>query len=80
MEFPDHHSYSDRDLKDISAAAKRSMSECLITTEKDYVRIAHKIDWPGDLFVIGIEIDFGADKKRFNSYIKDWIKNWYESD
>ena len=39
------------------------------------VRIAHKIDWPGDLFVIGIEIDFGEDKKQFNSFIEDWIKN-----
>jgi len=80
MEFPDHHPYSEKDLKDISAAAKRSMSDCLITTEKDYVRMAHKIDWPGDLFVIGIEIDFGADKKRFNSFIEDWIKNRHESD
>jgi len=74
MEFPDHYPYSERDLIDISAAAKRNMAECLITTEKDYVRIAHKIDWPDDLFVIGIEIDFGADKKRFNTYIKDGIK------
>ena len=80
MEFPDHHQYSERDLDEILSAAKKSMSECIITTEKDYVRIAHKIDWPDDLFVIGIEIDFGADKKRFNSYIKDWIKNRYESD
>jgi tetraacyldisaccharide 4'-kinase len=74
MEFPDHHPYSERDLDEILSAAKKSMSECIITTEKDYVRIADKIDWPGDLFVIGIEIDFGADKKRFNSYIEDWIK------
>jgi tetraacyldisaccharide 4'-kinase len=80
MEFPDHHQYSERDLDEILSAAKKSMSECIITTEKDYVRIAHKIDWPDDLFVIGIKIDFGADKKRFNSYIKDWIKNRYESD
>ena len=80
MEFPDHHPYSERDLDEILSAAKRSMSECLITTEKDYVRIVHKIDWPYDLFVIGIEIDFGADKKRFNSYIQDWIKNRCESD
>jgi tetraacyldisaccharide 4'-kinase len=78
MEFPDHHWYSDRDLKDISAAAKRSMSECLITTEKDFVRIAHKIDWSDDLFVIGIEIDFGADEKRFNSFIKEWMINQLE--
>jgi tetraacyldisaccharide 4'-kinase len=74
MGFPDHHPYSERDLHEILSAAKKSMSDCIITTEKDYVRIAHKIDWPDDLFVIGIEIDFGADKKRFNSYIKDWIK------
>ena len=80
MEFSDHHQYSKRDLDEILSAAKKSMSECIITTEKDYVRIAHKIDWSDDLFVIGIEIDFGADKKRFNSYIKDWIKNRYESD
>jgi tetraacyldisaccharide 4'-kinase len=80
LEFPDHHLYSEKDLKDISAAAKRSMSECLITTEKDYVRMAHKIDWPGDLFVIGIEIDFGEDKKRFNSYIEDWIEKRYKPD
>jgi len=80
MEFPDHHPYSEMDLDKILSAAKKSMSECLITTEKDYVRIVHKIDWSYDLFVIGIEIDFGADEERFNSYIKDWIKNRYESD
>jgi len=80
MEFPDHHPYSERDLDEILSAARRSMSECLITTEKDYVRIVHKIDWPYDLFVIGIEIDFGADKKRFNSYIKEWMKNRNGSD
>jgi len=80
MGFPDHHPYSERDLDNILSAAKRNMSECIITTEKDYVRIVHKIDWPYDLFVIGVEIDFGADKKRFDSYIKDWIKNRNESD
>ena len=80
MEFPDHHPYSEKDLKDISATAKMSMSECLITTEKDYVRIDHKIDWLGDLFVIGIEIDFGEDKKRFDSYIEDWMEKRYKPD
>ena len=80
MAFPDHHVYSERDLNDISAAAKSSLVQCLITTEKDYVRIAHNIDWPGDLFVIGIDIDFGKDKKKFNAYLEDWIKSRYESD
>jgi len=78
MEFPDHHWYSDRDLKNISMAAKRSMSECLVTSEKDYVRISHKIDWPGDLFIVGIEIDFAGDEERFFTYIKDRIKSLHE--
>jgi tetraacyldisaccharide 4'-kinase len=80
MEFPDHHSYSERDLKDISAAAKRSMSGCLITTEKDYVRIANKIKWPIDLYVVGIEIEFGADVERFNGFIKDRLKKLRKKD
>ncbi len=80
LNFPDHHPYSERDLDEILTTAKKSMSECIVTTEKDYVRIAHKIDWPGDLFVIGIEIDFGADKKQFDSFIEDWIKNRNQSD
>ena len=74
LEFSDHHPYSDGDLKDILAAAKKSMSECLITTEKDYVRVAHKITWPIDLYVVGIEIEFGADEERFNGFIKERLR------
>lgn len=80
LEFPDHHPYSERDLDEILWNAKKSMSDCIITTEKDYVRIAHKIDWPGDLFVIGIEIDFGDDRKRFNTLIEKWIIDRHQSD
>jgi tetraacyldisaccharide 4'-kinase len=79
LEFPDHHIYSDGDLKDILVAAEKSMSACLITTEKDYVRIAHKIAWPMDLYVVGIEIEFGADVERFNSFIKDRLKELRET-
>jgi tetraacyldisaccharide-1-P 4'-kinase len=60
-------------------AAEKSMSACLITTEKDYVRIAHKIAWPMDLYVVGIEIEFGADVERFNSFIKDRLKELRET-
>jgi tetraacyldisaccharide 4'-kinase len=80
LEFPDHHSYSDSDLKDILVAAIKSRSECLITTEKDYVRIAHKVALPIDLYVVGIEIEFGADVERFNGFIKDWLKELREKD
>jgi tetraacyldisaccharide 4'-kinase len=78
LEYPDHHSYSDSDLKDILTGAKKSMSDCLITTEKDYVRIAHKTAWPIDLYVVGIEIGFGADTERFNNLIRDRLKSLRE--
>jgi len=73
LEFPDHHPYSDRDLRDILEASKKSMSDGLITTEKDYVRIAHRIEWTADLFVVGIETDFGDDRIRFETFLKDNI-------
>lgn len=74
LEFPDHYSYSDSDLKDILAAARKHMPECLITTEKDYVRIAHKIVWPIDLYVVGIEIEFRDGAERFNGFIADRLR------
>ena len=74
LEFSDHYSYSDSDLKYILAAAQKNLSECLITTEKDYIRIAHKLVWTVDLYVVGIEIEFGTDMERFNDFIKDWLE------
>ena len=74
FEFSDHHSYSDSDLKNILTAAEKRMSECLVTTEKDYVRIAHKVTWPKDLYIIGIEIEFDVDGERFNNFIKDRLR------
>lgn len=78
FEFSDHHSYSDSDLKNILTSSQKSMSDCLVTTEKDYVRIARKIAWPHDLYVIGIEIEFDADAERFNGFIRDWLKELKE--
>jgi tetraacyldisaccharide-1-P 4'-kinase len=80
MGFPDHHSYTEKDLKNILAAAQRSRSDGLVTTEKDYVRFASNIEWSADLFVIGIDIDFGPDRKRFNDFIKGRIEKRFVSD
>ena len=73
LEFADHHSYSEKDLNMILRMAEKEKAEILITTEKDYVRIAQRINWPYDLFVIGIKISFGNDDARFFDYIKKQI-------
>lgn len=70
LEFPDHHSYSNRELDEIVRSAMDLSAEFIFTTEKDYVRIAHKIKWPIHLIIIGIEISFGENDMAFKSFIK----------
>jgi len=68
--FGDHHRYSDSDLSKILRLAKEANVEYLVTTEKDYARIAYRVKWPVDLLVVGVEIFFGNDDKVFNDFIK----------
>jgi len=69
--FEDHHQYSKDDLEKILRLAEKENVEFLITTEKDYARIAHRVKWPVDLLVAGVEISFGNDDKVFNDFIKE---------
>ena len=73
-EFPDHHQYSERELDEILKSATDLSVEFIFTTEKDYVRMAHKIKWPIALVIIGIEISFGANEIAFKSFIKSRLQ------
>jgi tetraacyldisaccharide 4'-kinase len=75
IEFPDHHWYADRDLATIEQAAGQSSATRLVTTEKDFVRIAHRKTWPLELVVVGVRISFGQDEDRFLSFLKNRIGN-----
>ena len=77
--FPDHHLYSNRELDEIVKSAMDLSAEFIFTTEKDYVRIAHKIKWPIDLIVIGIEISFGENDIAFKSFIKNRLQGLMKS-
>lgn len=78
LEFPDHHWYSDKDFKTISLMAQKTGADLLITTEKDYVKIAHKvISWDIDLVIIGIKISFGKQEIAFNDFIKNKSKKGF---
>jgi len=72
--YPDHHSYSDIDLSDLLQSAMAKNVDFILTTEKDYVRIAHKIEWPIKLVVIGIKISFGKDENAFKTFISGRLK------
>jgi len=72
--YPDHHSYSDTDLSDLLQSAMAKNADFILTTEKDYARIAHKIEWPIKLVVIGIKISFGKDENSFKNFISGRLK------
>ncbi|MFC1858621.1 tetraacyldisaccharide 4'-kinase [Thermodesulfobacteriota bacterium] len=73
-EFPDHHAYQKKDLEKILISAQKTTAECIITTEKDFTRIPKHMEWPTDLFVIGIEVDFGDDTDRFHHFIEKEVQ------
>ncbi|MBS0014384.1 MAG: tetraacyldisaccharide 4'-kinase [Desulfobacterales bacterium] len=56
--YPDHYCYSTRDLEQIEQKAISASADCLITTEKDYVRIAGRLPAGLPLVVMGVEMRF----------------------
>jgi len=55
--FPDHYRYMEDDLVRLGAAAQHAGAECLITTEKDAVRIPHERAWDSPVYYLRLEID-----------------------
>ena len=74
-EFPDHHPYSNNDLHNLLQLSDKLKVDFVLTTEKDYVKIADRVIWPVDLVVIGINISFGKYDATFDSFIKNKLKN-----
>lgn len=74
LRFADHHAYSGADFEKIAGAAAAAGAECLVTSEKDYARILGRAAWPLDLFVIGIDVDFGPDERAFDVFLKSRLE------
>lgn len=77
MPFQDHHWYSETDRVRIAEAAYDAGADLILTTEKDYVRIAcpvtRSVSWPVPLVVIGIDISFDEDEERFVRFIMNQL-------
>ena len=73
LEFPDHHGYSETDFNTVLRLAKEANVDFLFTTEKDHARMAHRMTWPIDLVVVGINIFFEKDEKSFSDFVKKRI-------
>jgi tetraacyldisaccharide 4'-kinase len=71
MGFPDHYRYTKEDLQAICDAACDSDADCLLTTEKDYVRVVNRLPLKLPLFVVGLRLQFRGGSDTFDAYIKD---------
>jgi tetraacyldisaccharide-1-P 4'-kinase len=73
LAFSDHHPYTNADIEEIFQKAGHAGVDALVTTEKDYVRIAEKRRCPVNLLVLGVGISFEQEEVRFTSFLKERI-------
>ena len=55
--FLDHYRYENEDLAELFAMAQAERADCLVTTEKDAVRINDDLKCPLPLFYLRLEIE-----------------------
>lgn len=72
MKFPDHHHFSDNEIAEIKAKANNKL---IVTTEKDYVRIADKFP-KEQLFSLPIKSEFLGDANMFDKLILDFVEHF----
>jgi len=64
--FEDHHAYSAEDVEQVRRLAKEAGAECVVTTEKDWVKLEGLVGSEGPAIVpVGVRIRFdGEDEPR----------------
>jgi tetraacyldisaccharide 4'-kinase len=69
MGFEDHYAYHAKDIKTIFQSARQVGSDCIVTTEKDYVRLPKETLVPMELIVLGISIDFKEYQESWQQFV-----------
>jgi tetraacyldisaccharide 4'-kinase len=59
--FPDHHAYTAHDWHALVATAQQQQASCLITTEKDAVRLSPDWQAPTPVYALRIRVQFPQD-------------------
>ncbi len=76
LEFPDHYWYKPDDITMLLEQYKKLGAGFIVTTEKDYVKIAERFVIPELLVVVGVAIDFMGDHgEAFETLIKEKIQS-----
>lgn len=78
LSFDDHFQYNTAAIQRITEAAATAGADCLITTDKDYVRLIEHAQFRVALIVMGVDLDFMEDTSRWDSFIGDRIHRMIE--
>ncbi len=62
--FPDHYAYSSRDCDEIKKLAQSSNVQCVLTTEKDAVKVESLLDQNDEWCAVRLHTDIGQGKDR----------------
>ncbi len=68
--FPDHHPYTPADWHAIVDLAHQQSADCLITTEKDAVRLASDWQAPIPIYVLRIGVQFTSDSPSMQQQLQ----------
>ncbi len=71
VKYPDHHDFSSNDIRTIKSDFEKIKADkkLILTTEKDYVRLNHKID----TCYLGIKVSFVSNGKDFDQLIHNYV-------
>jgi tetraacyldisaccharide 4'-kinase len=69
LAFSDHHTYRGEDVDRIQRLAERSQVDFILTTEKDYVRVAPIAAWRTRLLAVVIGVTFHDGGRGFQDYL-----------
>jgi tetraacyldisaccharide 4'-kinase len=69
--FPDHYRYTPEDIAEIREQATASDAECILTTEKDGIRLAGFPDFLKDIFILRVEMEVLPSREEFATLLLD---------
>lgn len=73
--YADHYSFTESDVKDIHYEAQQISDACIVTTEKDMVRLRSMASVPGHpWFYMPIEVEFLKNGSEFDALVARQVK------
>lgn len=73
MELSDHQAYSPQRLQEIKAAAARSKADVIVTTAKDWVKLAD-FDFGKEIFYVSLWVDLDPGEEKLVRHLQTELK------